>query len=427
MHDIKHIRETPQDFDQGLKRRGLKALSETILSLDAKHRQITQEVQTQQARKNEIAAQMAQARKTGQNVDPLMAEGTSIKENLPDLEAQEADLKQKIHHFLITLPNLPNEEVPDGVDDTFNVEISKFSEPKTFSFEPKQHFQLGEDLGLMDFQQASQISGSRFVVLKGPLAQLERALAQFMLDIHTKEYGYCLVSPPLLVSEQTMFGIGQLPKFSEEAFRTTTNHWLIPTSEVPLTSLAAGKTLDAEVLPQRFTAHTPCFRSEAGAAGRDTRGMIRQHQFYKVELVSLTTPEDSAAEHERMRKAAEEVLRRLELPYRVMLLCAGDMGFAAQKTYDLEVWLPGQNAYREISSCSNCGDFQARRMNARYKIKGSTVKPRFVHTLNGSGLAVGRTLVAVLENYQQDDGTILVPQALVPYMNGIEVIKKTCL
>ncbi len=424
MHDIKYIREHPDAFDQALSRRALDPMAEVILSLDAEHRTTLTELQTLQARKNEIATQMAEARKTGAPIDSLLSEGTMIKEFLPVLEAKEKEIYARIHHYLTTLPNLPAADVPTGQDESGNVQVSQFMEPPSFSFKPKQHFELGEELGLMDFQQAAHMAGSRFVILKGELALLERALAQLMVDLHTQQAGYTLTSPPLLVNDQSMFGVGQLPKFAEDAFHTTTKHWLIPTSEVPLTCLAANQILDAETLPQRYTAHTPCFRSEAGAAGRDTRGMIRQHQFYKVELVSFSTPEDSATEHEHMRQAAEEVLKRLKLPYRVMLLCTGDMGFSSQKTYDLEVWLPGQNAYREISSCSNCGDFQARRMNGRYKIRGSTIKPKFIHTLNGSGLAVGRTLVAVLENYQQADGSIVIPDALLPYMNGLKVIEK---
>lgn len=423
MHDIKYIRENPKAFDKGLLRRGVEAASATILHLDAQHRTMLVELQTLQNRKNEVAFQMAQARKSGLNTDMLIQEGSRIKEQLPELENRARTLQQEIQSIVCNLPNMPLEDVPEGMDESSNVEVGTYMSPPSFSFEPKQHFELGEQLGMMDFQQAVHISGSRFVVLSDALAMLERALGQFMVDLHTQEFGYTLVSPPLLVTAQSMFGVGQLPKFSEEAFHTTTGHWMIPTAEVSLTCIAAGQVWDVEELPKRFTACTPCFRSEAGAAGRDTRGMIRQHQFYKVELVSLVPSEGSVTEHERMRQAAEEVLKRLKLPYRVMLLCAGDMGFSAQKTYDLEVWLPGQNAYREISSCSNCGPFQARRMNARYKVKNSNLKPQFMHTLNGSGVAVGRALIAVLENYQQADGSIQIPDVLVPYMNGMKVIK----
>jgi len=331
-----------------------------------------------------------------------------------DLEATAA-----LDATMLTYPNTPAEDVPDGLTEADSVELRRWGTKPVLDGEPKSHFDLGEALGMMDFERAAKLSGSRFVVLSGAMARLERALAAFMLDIHTVEFGYVEISPPLMVRDGAAYGTGNLPKFADDLFKTTTDHWLIPTAEMPLTNLTAGEILEAETLPRRLTAHTPCFRAEAGAAGRDTRGMIRLHQFNKVELVSITTPEQSDAEHERMTACAEEILKRLDLHYRVMLLSAGDMGFSARKTYDIEVWLPGQNLFREISSCSNCGDFQARRMNTRFRARGEK-STRFVHTLNGSGLAVGRTLVAVLENYQRADGTVDIPPALQPYMNGQE-------
>jgi seryl-tRNA synthetase len=342
---------------------------------------------------------------------------------MAEVEAEEQQLAAALDDVLQRQPNLPAADVPDGPDETANRVERVVGAPGKYAFAPKQHFELGEALGLMDFEAAGKISGARFVVLKGALARLERALAQFMLDLHTGEFGYTEVAPPFLVRDAALYGTGQLPKFADDLFVTKQDLWLIPTSEVPLTNLANDSILEEAALPQRYTALTPCFRSEAGAAGRDTRGMIRQHQFLKVELVSIADPEQSDAEHQRMTSCAEEVLKRLQLPYRVITLSTGDMGFAAQKTYDIEVWLPGQNAYREISSCSNCGDFQARRMKARYR-KAGEKNTRFVHTLNGSGLAVGRTLVAVLENYQQEDGSIIVPDVLKPYMGKVEVIRR---
>jgi seryl-tRNA synthetase len=342
-------------------------------------------------------------------------------ESVQAMEAAEQAAAVALDKLIEGLPNVLADDVPDGSDETANVELKRVGEPPRFDFAPRQHFEIGEGLGLMDFAAAAKISGARFVVLRGPLARLERALAAFMLDLHTGTFGYREVVPPLLVRDQTVFGTGQLPKFAQDLFRTTDGFWLIPTAEVPLTNLVADEILDEAALPLRFTAHTPCFRSEAGAAGKDTRGMIRQHQFSKVELVSITRPEDSAGEHERMVSCAEEVLKRLGLAYRVIVLCSGDTGFAAQKTYDIEVWLPGQNTYREISSCSNCGDFQGRRMKARCR-KAGEKGTRFVHTLNGSGLAVGRTMIALLENYQRQDGTVAIPEALRPYMGGREAI-----
>jgi seryl-tRNA synthetase len=349
-----------------------------------------------------------------------MEEVAKLKEEVPALEAKDRELAEAIDAILMALPNIPAADVPDGPDEDHNVELRKWGTPPSFDFVAKEHDALGAGLGLMDFDGAAKLSGARFVVLKGKLARLERALAQFMLDVQTEEHGYTEVSPPTLVKDGALFGTGQLPKFGEDLFKTNTGHWLIPTAEVPLTNLYGDTIIDEASLPIRMTALTPCYRSEAGAAGKDTRGMIRQHQFWKVEMVSIAHPDQSGEEHERMTKCAETVLQRLGLAYRVIVLCAGDMGFSSQKTYDIEVWLPGQNRYREISSCSNCGDFQARRMKARFKSdKGN----RLVHTLNGSGLAVGRTLVAVLENYQQADGSIVVPEVLRGYMGGLDVIR----
>jgi seryl-tRNA synthetase len=346
-----------------------------------------------------------------------------------DLEAQSHELQRQLNEELDALPNLPQLDVPEGENESFNREIRRFGQPKSFDFAIKSHFDLGEDLNLMDFEVAAKITGSRFVVLYQDLARLERALVSFMIDIHTQEFGYCEVSPPLLANDKSVYGAGLLPKFKADLFQTTSGYWMIPTAEVVLSNLVADTILTPEDLPLRYTAYTPCFRSEAGAAGKDTRGMIRQHQFGKVELVSITCPEDSLPEHERMTTVAEEILKRLNLPYRVIVLCTGDMGFQSQKTYDLEVWLPSQNTYREISSCSNCGDFQARRMNARYRCNTTTKMPKptleFVHTLNGSALAVGRTLVAILENYQQKDGAIVIPDVLRSYMGGLDLIKKS--
>ncbi len=425
MFDIKWIREHPKDFDKGMARRGLEPQSEALLALDAKRREFVSQLQELQSRRNAASKEIGKAMAAGEKAraEELKAEVAALKGRMQELEeaARTAEAELKMH--LSALPNIPLDEAPDGADENDNVEVRRVGEPPKFDFAPKQHFELGEALGYMDFETAAAMSGARFVILKGPLARLERALAQFMLDLQTGEHGYEEVNPPLLVRSDALFGTGQLPKFAEDLFRTTDDRWLIPTAEVPLTNLAAGKILPESALPMRVTAHTHCFRSEAGAAGRDTRGMIRQHQFTKVELVSITTPEQGRAELDRKTAAAEEVLKRLGLAYRVVALCTGDMGFSAQMTYDLEVWLPGQNTYREISSVSLCGDFQARRMNARYRKEGEK-GARFVHTLNGSGLAVGRTLVAVLENYQTADGSITVPQALRPYMGGLERVEK---
>ncbi len=422
MHDIKWIRENSREFDKELQRRGLEPLSEKILKLDGEHRALQQNLQSLQSRRNEIAGAIGQAKRSGHNVDSLTQEGAEIREKIPGLEAKEREIKDKLHHHLITTPNILLSDVPDGRDETENVVLRTVGSLRKFSFPPKEHFDLGEASGMMDFEQAAHMSGSRFVILKKHLALLQRALSNFMLDLHTQKFGYEEVSPPLLVNESSMFGAGQLPKFAEGAFQTTSGHWLIPTSEVSLTCWAADRILEEEELPVRFVAHTPCFRSEAGAAGRDTRGMLRQHQFYKVELVSFVKPKEGLRELERMVNAAEEVLKKLEIPYRVVSLCSGDVGFSAMKTYDLEAWLPGQNAYREISSCSLCGNFQARRMNARFRGRDPKEKPQFLYTLNGSGIAVGRALIAVLENYQQEDGSIQVPRVLIPYMGGITEI-----
>jgi seryl-tRNA synthetase len=418
MHDLKFIRDTPDAFDAALKRRGLPPQSPEILRRDGELRVIQTRLQQAQARRNEASKLIGQAKakKDEAAAQALMAEVAGLKDAIQQGEEQERVLKAELDALLATIPNLPADDVPDGAAESDNVELRRFGAPPKLDFAAKEHFTLGEALGQMDFEAAARLSGARFVVLKNQLARLERALASFMLDLHTGTFGYQEVAPPFLVRDDAMFGTGQLPKFADDLFQTTQGHWLIPTSEVPLTNLVREQILNEAELPLRFTAHTPCFRAEAGAAGRDTRGMIRMHQFSKVELVSITTPEQSNAEHERMTAAAEEVLKRLGLHFRTMVLCSGDMGFAAQKTYDLEVWLPGQNAFREISSCSNCGAFQARRMNARSR--GADGKPRFVHTLNGSGLAVGRTLVAILENYQDAGGRIAIPDALRSYMGG---------
>ena len=428
MFDIKLIRDDPQAFDAALAKRGAEPQAETLIALDAKRRDVIARTQEAQTRRNAASKEVGAAKAKGdeERASALIKEVAELKEALQKGEEEEKRISAELDDMLSRIPNLPHEDVPVGKDEEDNVERHKHLEPRRFNFEAKQHFDLGEGMGLMDFEAAAKLSGARFVVLKSQMARLERAIGNFMLDLHTGEFGYMEVAPPVLVRDEAMFGTGNLPKFAEDAFRTENGYWLVPTAEVPLTNLVRESILAEEELPLRMTAFTPCFRSEAGSAGRDTRGMIRMHQFSKVELVSVTAPEKSAEEHERMLSCAEEVLKRLELPYRVMTLCTGDMGFGARKTYDIEVWLPGQDAYREISSCSNCGDFQARRMGARYrpgdgdkKGKGAT---RFVHTLNGSGLAVGRTLVAILENYQQEDGKVAVPAVLQPYMGGLEVI-----
>ncbi len=423
MFDIKLIRDNPDLFDAGLARRGMSAQSGAILELDAKRREIVAATQAAQGRRNAASKQIGAAKGKGdhETADALMAEVAELKAKIQAGEEEERQLDRALHDMLAVIPNLPLADVPDGADEAANVVLHTIGEPRQYNFEAKEHFDVGEGLGLMDFETAAKLSGSRFVILKRHLARLERAIGNYMLDLHTTEFGYQEMSPPLLVRDDAMFGTNQLPKFAEDAFRTENGFWLIPTAEVPLTNTVREAILSEEELPLRMTAYTACFRSEAGSAGRDTRGMIRQHQFSKVELVSITTPDQSAAEHERMLSCAEEVLKRLDLPFRTMVLSTGDMGFGAQKTYDIEVWLPGQKAYREISSCSSCGDFQARRMNARYRPKDEK-GTRFVNTLNGSGLAVGRTLVAVLENYQQADGSVAIPRVLQPYLGGLEVI-----
>ena len=427
MFDIKAIRDNPGAFDEALERRGLASefSAAAILKADEARRAHVTKLQEAQARRNAASKEIGAAKKAKDDAkaDALMAEVASLKDLLASGEARERELTAEIEGLLAVIPNAPLADVPEGKDETGNVEVRRWGGPAILTFKPKQHFELGEALGLMDFETAGKVSGARFVYLKGALARMERALTQLMLDVHTDEFGYTEVNPPLLVRDAAAYGTANLPKFADDLFKTTTDYWLIPTAEVSLTNLAREQIMDEEALPLRFTAGTPCFRAEAGSAGRDVRGMIRQHQFTKVELVSVTTPETSLEEHERMTRCAETILERLGLPYRTMLLCTGDMGFASQKTYDIEVWLPGQDMYREISSCSVCGDFQARRLAARYRPKAAK-DVRFVHTLNGSGLAVGRTLIAVMENYQQADGSILVPEPLRPYMNGLERIAR---
>jgi len=424
MYDIKWIREHPDAFDRGLKRRGLEPLSKKLVALDEKRRAAITKFEQAQARRNAASKEIGDAKKAKDEAkaSKLMAEVAELKTALPALEEEQTTLAAELDKELAQIPNTPLDDVPDGADASGNVEHHVVGKKRDYAFKPKQHFELGESLGMMDFELAAKLSGARFVVLQKGLARLERALGQFMLDVHTgKEHGYTEVNPPILVRDDVMFGTAQLPKFADDQFRTTNDYWLIPTAEVPLTNLVRESIVEEAQLPMRLTACTPCFRAEAGAAGKDTRGMIRQHQFTKVELVSITTPEKSKEEHDRMLACAEEVLKKLELHYRVVTLCTGDMGFAAQKTYDIEVWLPGQNAYREISSCSVCGEFQARRMNARYRSKDGV---RHVHTLNGSGVAVGRALIAVMETYQQENGSVAVPSALAPYMGGITRIER---
>jgi seryl-tRNA synthetase len=421
MLDLKWIRDNPEAYERGLARRGLTGAAAELLALDRQWREAQTEAEQLQAERNKLAKEIGAAKAQGRDAGDILRRVAESKDRQASLEARAGTLKAELDRVLAALPNLPAEEVPDGLDATHNKLVRQHGRPPAFAFPAKDHAAIGEALRMMDFETAGRLSGARFVVLSGALARLERALAQFMLDLHTREFGYLEVSPPLLVREETVFGTGQLPKSADDMFSTTNGLWLIPTAEVPLTNLFGDRILDEADLPARVTAWTPCFRAEAGAAGKDTRGMIRQHQFPKVELVSVAHPDQSEAEHERMTACAEEVLKRLGLAYRVMLLCAGDMGFTSRKTYDIEVWLPGQNAYREISSCSNCGDFQARRMRARFRPKEGK-GTRFVHTLNGSGLAVGRTLIAVLENYQQGNGAVAVPDALRPYLGGLEVI-----
>jgi seryl-tRNA synthetase len=467
MHDIRWIRDNAEAFDRALARRGLAAEAQKLIALDERRRAKILELETAQARRNAASKEIGEAKKNKdeEKAKGLLIEVAALKTSIADMEAQEKLASEQLNIALAKIPNLPLDEVPDGKDEKDNIEHHHFGAKRSYAFTPKQHFDLGEALGQMDFETAAKLSGARFVILKKGLARLERALGQFFLDVHTGDHGYTEVNPPLLVRDDVMFGTAQLPKFRDDQFMTArnlvpfldtideqmarlttgdvkpvesteridevssntsldNNLWLIPTAEVPLTNLVRESMLDEAQLPMRFTACTPCFRAEAGAAGKDTRGMIRQHQFTKVELVSITTPEQSKDEHERMLACAEEVLRRLDLHYRVMTLCTGDMGFPSQKTYDIEVWLPGQNLYREISSCSICGDFQARRMNARYRTKEGR-QLRYVHTLNGSGVAVGRALVAVMETYQQAGGSIAVPDVLQGYMGGMKVIEKS--
>ena len=421
MHDIRWIRDNPDAFDAALARRGLAPESASLTALDTRRRQAQTEAQTLQSERNALSKEIGRAKSEGRDAGDIIARVGAMKDRLGELEAEQKEAEAALTAALEVIPNLPFEDVPVGPDEAANVELRRVGEQPDFDFEPKQHFDLGEALGEMDFDTAASLSGARFVLLSGRLARLERALAQFMLDTHTGEFGYTEISPPVLVRDHVLYGTGQLPKFAGDQYRTEEGMWLIPTAEVPLTNIAAGQVVDESALPRRYTAFTLCFRSEAGAAGRDTRGMLRQHQFSKVEMVSIAHPDESEAELERMTGCAEAILKRLGIPYRVVVLSTGDMGFGARKTYDLEVWLPGQGAYREISSCSNCGDFQARRMNARYRPAGGK-GTRFVHTLNGSGLAVGRTLIAVMENCQQADGSIAVPEALRPYMGGIDRI-----
>jgi seryl-tRNA synthetase len=466
MHDIRFIREHPDEFDRGLARRGLPPESKRLIALDEARRAKILELETAQARRNAASKEIGEARKNKDETraQRLLAEVAALKDSIPKMEAEEKEASKALEDALAQIPNLPLDDVPDGADERANVEHHRFGAKRDYAFTPKQHFELGEALGQMNFEAAAKLSGARFVVLKKGLARLERALGQFFLDVHTSEpHNYIEIAPPLLVRDEVMFGTAQLPKFADDQFLATKietkahqlrrlteeyqnanvspgsfelekhltpfdlvdrmeEYWLIPTAEVPLTNLVRESIVDEAQLPMRLTACTPCFRAEAGAAGKDTRGMIRQHQFTKVELVSITTPEQSRDEHERMLSCAEEVLRRLDLHYRVVTLCTGDMGFASQKTYDIEVWLPGQNMYREISSCSVCGEFQARRMNARYRTREGR-QVRHVHTLNGSGVAVGRALIAVMETYQQADGSIAVPDALQPYMGGLKKIE----
>lgn len=425
MYDIRWIRENADLFDKGLVSRGLEPLSKNLLALDDRRRAAISLAQSIQEKRNVFSKEIGQAianKDTGR-ADALKLEVARLKETLTASEDQEKQLIAALDAALSTIANMPLESVPVGRDERENVVRSVWGKPRDFSFKPKQHFEIGENLGLMDFETAAKMSGARFVINKGALARLERALGQFMLDLHTSVNGYQEVNPPILVKDHAMFGTGQLPKFADDLFRVLPDYWLIPTAEVSLTNMVRDNILDEAALPLRLTALTPCFRAEAGAAGRDTRGMIRQHQFSKVELVTIASPEQSEVEHDYMTRSAERVLQDLELPYRVLTLCTGDMGFGSQKTYDIEVWLPGQNQYREISSCSVCGDFQARRMNARFRTAdGSGV--RFVHTLNGSGIAVGRALVAVLENYQNEDGSVTIPAALLPYMGGMKRLER---
>ncbi len=422
MLDIKKVRANPKLFDQTLEKRNHPAISKELLSVDENNRNLISELQKIQEERNSKSKLIGEHTANGKNdeAEKLKVEVGNLKSKMQDLEDQQRNSQNTLDAMLAEIPNLPDESVPVG-DESNNKEIKIEGKKKNFSFDLKEHFDLGENLNVMSFEQAANISGARFVIQKGKLARLERAIANFMLDLHTTEFGYEEMNVPILVKDQAVFGTGQLPKFKDDLFKTTNDYWLIPTAEVPLTNMTRETVLDITDLPKRYVSHTPCFRSEAGAAGRDTRGIMRQHQFYKVELVSLTSEDESKDEHERMLSCAEEVLKRLDLHYRIVVLSSQDMGFSAQKTYDIEVWLPGQKEYREISSCSNCGDFQSRRMNSRYKDNDVT---KFLHTLNGSGLAVGRTLIAIMENYQNSDGSIDIPDVLSSYMNGENKITK---
>ena len=426
MLDIRWIRDNPEALDEALRKRHAEPMAASLIALDDTRRSVIQKLQDMQSRRNsaskEIGAAMAQ--KNADLAEKLKSEVATLKDAMPAAEQEERDAIAALDDALSRIPNIPLEDVPVGKDEHDNLVKRVVGQKPGWNHAAKEHFEIGEALGYMDFERAAKLSGARFTVLTGPLARLERALGQFMLDVHTTEHGYTEVSSPLMVRDEAMYGTGQLPKFAEDLFRTTDGRWLIPTAEVTLTNLVSAETLEQEKLPLRFTALTPSFRSEAGSAGRDTRGMLRQHQFWKCELVSITDAESSIAEHERMTECAETILKRLGLHFRTMTLCTGDMGFGARKTYDIEVWLPGQNTYREISSCSVCGDFQARRMNARYRVKDDKAL-KFVHTLNGSGTAVGRCLIAVMENYLNEDGSITVPDALLPYMGGLKKIERS--
>ena len=424
MFDIQWIREKPKAFDEAMKLRGLEPQAESLIAMDKKRRAHIAKLQEAQEERNRASKEIGKAKASGDEeaAQKVIAEVAKLKSFLQGGEEEEKALSMALTGALSVLPNMPYSDVPVGEDEEDNVEVRMIGEKPEMDFEPKEHYELGEELGQMDFETAGKLSGSRFVLLNNGLARLERALGQFMIDLHTTEHSYAEVSPPVLVREEVLYGVGNLPKFEEDLFKTTDGRWMIPTSEAPLTNIVREAIVAEDYLPRRYTALTQCFRAEAGSAGRDTRGMLRQHQFTKCELVSITDAESSTQEHERMLSCVEEVLKRLGLHYRVVTLCTGDLGFSAHKTYDIEVWLPGQNAYREISSCSVCGDFQARRMNARYRIEGEK-QPRFCHTLNGSGIAVGRALIAVMENYQNEDGSIRVPQALAPYMGGIDRIE----
>lgn len=422
MHDLRAIRENPDAFDAAMKRRKMGPQSSDILKMDEERRAVQTELQGLQSERNTKSKEIGAVKAKGGDAQDLMNHVNALKDQMTDLEEKERTLAESLNQHLASLPNILFDDVPDGADENDNVEVRKVGMPKKLDYQTPEHFDIGEALGLMDFEAAAKVAGARFVALKGGIARLERALAQFMLDTHTTEHGYTEISPPLLVTTDVMYGTAQLPKFRDDQFETTDGRWLLPTSEVVLTNFVREEIIDLADLPYRFTAFTPCFRKEAGSAGKDTRGMIRQHQFYKVEMVSITAPDKSVEEHERMTGCAENILKKLDLPFRTIVLCSGDTGFSARKTYDIEVWLPGQDRYREISSCSNCWDFQARRMNARTRAKGEK-ETKFVHTLNGSGVAVGRALIAVLENYYDPaDGGVFVPAALKPYMGGIEKI-----